>query len=333
MSHVRRVVLLCVFVAVGSGFGATASTPLRISLPPVLEALPIAFAEEWGLFDEAGLAVELIGMANDENRSLAFRGGSLDAVMSDVTSAVMDYDMDHSITVVGAAGSTPQSGALRIALLSQVGRGPSTLGEPLAPSQYIGVMWKTDEEYLLDQLFRSLGLREPRITCFNDRILLAVLFAGGSPPLAVLPEPYITYLTTYVPASGVSIQITMLSDFSDLAAPPRVIAFRRDFLEQHSADAATFLRVYDAAVDRMNATPRDEIINVGLDAVIGLFFPGTDRSLIQSQTLDAMSIPQFERPAPLSQGIFTSVTEWMMDKYYIRQCPSFEELTDFSLLP
>jgi ABC-type nitrate/sulfonate/bicarbonate transport system substrate-binding protein len=321
-------------LAVGSELGAAATTTtLRMSLPPVLEALPIAFAEAWGMFDDQGLSVDLVGITVSDIRSQALHGGSLDVVMSDLTSAVLDYLMDRSVVVVAAAESTPQTGALRVVLASHVDFGPNTLEELLQSTQYIRVMCQTNEEYLLDQFFRANGSREPRVSCFNDMVWLAVLFGGKSLPIAVLPEPYYSYIAAVVPPSGVPLQLTVLSDFTAFSALPRVVLFRKAFLDQHPDDVATFLRVYDAAVERLNATPRDEIISVGLDVVLGLFFQGADKTLIQQQTLDAMSIPQFARPAPLSEEVFDSVTEWMADKGYLDTPPTFGQLTDFSLLP
>jgi ABC-type nitrate/sulfonate/bicarbonate transport system substrate-binding protein len=332
----RRVALLCILVAVGGGLGVTATT-LRISLPPVLEALPIAFAEAWGMFDEAGLAVELVGITNNENRSQALRGGSLDGVMSDVTSAVLDYLGDQTVVVVASAGSTPQAGAFRVVLVSRADTGPATVDELLQSSRIVAVMCQMDEEYLLDQFFLVSGSRGPRISCFYDMLFLPGMFGAGVLPSAVLPEPFYTYIATLVPVSGAPPQLIVLSDFSSIPIPPRVMLFREEFVEGHVDDVAAFLRVYDAAVERMNATPREQIVDVGLDVVLDLFFQGQDRTLIQQQALDAMSIPVFERPAPLSEEIFESVTEWMADKGYLsgfpNKCPSLAEFTDFTLLP
>jgi hypothetical protein len=55
--------------------------------------------------------------------------------------------------------------------------------------------------------------------------------------------------------------------------------------------------------------------------------------LIQQQTLDAMSIPRFERPGPLSEEVFDSVTEWMVHKGYLKAPLTFGQFTDFSFLP
>ena len=336
MTRVRRAALLCVLLAAGSGLGVAAATTLRMSLPPVLEALPIVFAEAWGMFDEEGLSVDLVGITDNQERSTALITGNLDGVMSDVTSAVLDYLTSRSVVVVASAVSTPQTGALRLGLVSHAGFGPADIDGLLATSQKVSVTYRTDEEYLLDQFSAANGSPQAwlsRYAYFNDTLQLAVWFGAKTLPVAVLPEPYCSYIAALVPPSGAPMQVIVLSDFSGFAAPPRVILFRKEFIDRHPDDVATFLRVYDAAVERMNATPRDEIINVGIDVVIGLFFQGADKTLIQQQTLDAMSIPRFERPGPLSEEVFDSVTEWMMHKGYLNAPPTFGQFTDFGFLP
>jgi NitT/TauT family transport system substrate-binding protein len=336
MARVRRVALVCVLLAAGSGLGAAAATTLRMSLPPVLEALPVVFAEAWGMFDDQGLSVDLVGITDNQERSTALVTDNLDAVMSDVTSALLDYLTSRSVIVVASATSTPQTGALGLGLVSQSGFGPADVDGLLATSQIVGVTYRTDEEYLLDQFFSANGAPRAwmsRYTYFGDILQLAVWFGAKTLPVAVLPEPYYSYIAALLPLSGVPMQLTVLSDFSEFAAPPRVILFREEFVEQRPDDVATFLRVYDAAIERMNATPRDEIINVGIDIVIGLFFQGADKTLIQQQTLDALSIPRFGRPGPLSEEVFDSVTEWMAHKGYLNETFTFGQFTDFRFLP
>jgi ABC-type nitrate/sulfonate/bicarbonate transport system substrate-binding protein len=335
MSHLRRAALLCVLLVVGAVCAAAATT-LRISLPPVMEALPIAFAEAWGMFDAAGLSIDVVGITDNQERSTALVTGNLDAVMSDVTSAVLDYGTTRSVVVVAGAASTPQTGSFRLALLSHAGFGPADVDGLLANQQLVGVTYRTDEEYLLDQFFAAHGAPRAwmsRYTYFSDMLQLAVWFGAKTIPVAVLPEPYYSYISTLVLANGVPTQLIVLSDFSEFVSPPRVILFREDFLTKHRTEVATFLRVYDEAVTRLNATPRDEIINVGLDVVLGLFFQGADKTLIQQQTLDAMSIPEFERPAPLSDEVFDSITDWMAHKGYLNVDVTFQEFTRFDLLP
>lgn len=335
MSELRRVVRFAVLVAAVAAVGATA-TPLRISLPPVLESLPIAFAESWGMFDDAGLDVDVVGITDNQERSTALLTGNLDAVLADLTTAVLDYCTSRSVVVVSSAASTPPAGGLRLALVSHLGFGPSSLADLIANDQYIAVTYCTDEEYLLDQLLAANKLPRAwltRYTYFSDTLQVAVWFGAKTMPVAVLLEPYYSYIRTLIPVSGVPAQLVVLSDFSDLQATPRVLVFRSDVLARRSADVATFLRVYDEAVKRMNTTPRDEIINVGLDVVIGLFFEGANRATVQQQTLDAISIPTFDAPGSLSRETFDSMTDWMHRKGYTSGSVTFEEFTRFDLLP
>ncbi len=336
MSDLRRFFRVSALLVVACAVGAMAATPLRISLPPVLEALPIAFAEAWGMFDAEGLSVDVVGITDNQERSTALLTDNLDAVMSDVTSAVLDYCTNHSTTVVAGVGSLPQSGALRVALVSHVGFGPSDVDGLLAGEGLIGVTYRTDEEYLLDQFFAECGQPQAwidRYTYFSDMLQLAVWFGAKTLPTSVLPEPYYSYIATLLPVSGVPARLAVVTDFSEFPTPPRVLLFRDGFVNKRSDDVATFLRVVDAAVERMNSTSRDEIVTVGLDVVVGLFFQGADRSLIQQQTIDAISIPVFERPAALTSEVFGSITGWMEEKGYLREDVTLEEFARFDLLP
>lgn len=336
MSHARRVVLLCTLLAVVWVPGAAAATTLRISLPPVFEALPIAFAEAWGMFDAEGLSVDVVGITESDARMNAFCTGSLDAMMSDVTSGVVASAKSRSAVVVASAESIPQTGSFRLALVSYAEFGPADTDALLASSDRVYAMLQTDDEYLLDQFFAAHDAPRAWISRYSDAlsyINLSTWLSLRMVPMGVLPEPYYSYVTTFVQPSGVSAPLFVVSDLSEFVLPPRVVLFHEEFIRKHPDDVATFLRVYDAAVERINATPRDELIGTGVDAVVSLFFPGADTTTIQLQTLDAMSIPVFESPEPLSEEVFDSVIAWMGERGYVSQPPSFESWTDFSLLP
>ena len=73
-----RTVLLCCLLLAGSVLCLGQDVPgLRVSLPPVFASLPIAYAAEWGLFEEHGVDVEIIGMTDNQVRSAALSAGEL----------------------------------------------------------------------------------------------------------------------------------------------------------------------------------------------------------------------------------------------------------------
>jgi hypothetical protein len=83
----------------------------------------------------------------------------------------------------------------------------------------------------------------------------------------------------------------------------------------------------------MNAASREEIVGVGLDVVLGLFFQGANRTLIQQPTIDAISIPLFGVPQALDAEVLAAVGAWMKSKGYAASVPSYEEFVDNRYLP
>ncbi len=335
----RRTAFLCwIIVLLAGGAGGAYGNTLRISLPPVLEALPIAYAQEWGMFEEFGVSVDLIGITDNQERSTALITGNLDAVMEDVTHAILDFVATQDVLITGGGLSVPRDDGVRRAVLSHASKtfGAATLEDLLTSKQMIGTTYRSDDEYMLDQLLASNGYEEAwlsRYMYFTDMLQLAIWFSAKTVPAAVLPEPYITYISMLPAAGGRPQNIVQLSAFEEIDPLPAVVVFRDDFLTQHPETVRAFYRAYGAAVERMNATPRDELITRGLDAVLGLFFQGADRSAIDPAILDAIEIPYFDPPEPLERDAYENVLAWMREKGYVVDRPPYDAVVDSQYLP
>jgi len=335
MVPMRRIVL-SVVVCVIVGAGAASAVTLRMSLPPVFEALPIAFAEAWGLFDAEGISVELVGITDNQERSTALLTGNLDAVMGDVSRSLLDYSSGHDVVITGCATSTPQTDSVPLGLLSHVGFGAESLAVLLSTNEKIGVSYRTDDEYMLDQLLMANGITKGwsmKYMYFNDSLQLAVWFAAQTVPVAVMREPYISYIATYHPPNGLPPNLVWLSDFSGIDPLPSAIVFRKAFVKSNPTAVEAFYRAYAAAVERINATPRDELVEVGLDVVVGLFFQGANVTGVPQEALDAIAIPHFEAPTPLSEDTFAKVLSWMQKKGYLYDRLEYSAVVDNGLLP
>jgi ABC-type nitrate/sulfonate/bicarbonate transport system substrate-binding protein len=335
MVPMRRIVLFVVLCAVLGGGTASAVT-LRMSLPPVFEALPIAFAEAWGLFDAEGISVELVGITDNQERSTALLTGNLDAVMGDVSRSLLDCSSGRDLVITGSAASTPQTDSVLLGLLSHVGFGAETLDALLSTNGKIGISYRTDDEYMLDQLLMANGIAKGwslRYMYFNDALQLAVWFAAQTVPVAVMREPYISYIATYHPPNGSPPNLTWLSTFSGIVPLPSVVVFRKAFVKTNAAAVEAFYRAYAVAVERINAMPRDELVEVGLDVVLGLFFQGANVTGVPQEALDAISIPHFEAPAPLTEETFSNVLSWMQKKGYVIDRLEYGAVVDNGFLP
>ncbi|MCK5586208.1 hypothetical protein KAJ02_09055, partial [Candidatus Bipolaricaulota bacterium] len=117
MRRTWGVVLFCLLIFSVAVVGETLPR-LRFSLPPVLEALPIAFADAWGLFEEHGVDVELVGITDNRQRSAALITGNLDGLIQDVTNSILNKIEGTDIVITSTASLRSQTDSLALALLS-----------------------------------------------------------------------------------------------------------------------------------------------------------------------------------------------------------------------
>jgi hypothetical protein len=336
MNRVRIAVFFCLVVSCSLIAGARDGLPLRVSLPPVYASLPIAFAEEWGLFEEYGVDVEIIGMTDNQVRSAALATGDLDFVVEDVTQFILDLQSGQQLLATSAAYVRPQTGSMLIGLVSPASFRFETIDDFLETDYIVGTMYRSDHEYMLDLLFDEILEDEddrPMYSYMTDVLFLATWFGAQALPAAVLPEPYVSYIDHYKPPSGSRVEVNTLSDFSEFEPLPSLFVFRADYAKEHPEIVEAFYDAYVAAIERINATPRDEIIDTGLDVVLPLFFQGADPATIGQEILDAIAIPTFELPKELPTEQFSSVLEWMHEKGYAFLRPAYADVVCSTYLP
>jgi len=336
MVSLRWFVVFCLSVSFSFCAVAEGGPVLRFSLPPVLAALPVAFAQEWGLFEAHGVTVELIGITDDLQRSAALLTGNLDGLMSDVTHAVLDASAGSDLVVTAAVHSRPQTGSVTLALLSPVSFRIGSLEELLASNQLIGVLYRSDYEYMLDRMVDSAlagGKRTIRYSPFSDMLQLATMLGAQWLGSAVLPEPYISYIATYRPPGGRALEMVTLADFGEWTAPPSVVVFRRSFLDRYPDAVAAFHAAIAETIERLNKTSREEMVDTGLDVAISLFFQAVDTELIGQDVLDALPIPVYEPLGSLPQEVYEDILAWMRRKGYVMNAPAYASLVDGQFLP
>lgn len=310
---------------------------LRISLSPMMSSLPIALAHAWGLFEEHGLAVELVGLSDNEERSAALITGDLDGMVSDVTAAILLSSAGSDIVITSADYGGDQTGSL--AILSprsfQI-ESLQAMYEPRKRGLQVATLYRSDLEYQTDQLFESLGHDTDRPDLYaewTDLLQLAVWFGGQMVPAAVLPEPYITYISHYPLVDGAPLNLVHLSDFEGIPPLPGVVLFRRSVVDAQPDAVARFYDAYREAIDLINTTSREELIEKGIQAAISLFFPGVTTSSVPTGILDSFVIPHFSLPQELDRNQFASVVDWVNRKGYAFSRPSYDAIATRQFLP
>jgi len=331
MVWMRRALLLGLALAVSIPAAGDKVPLLRFSLPPVLEALPVAFAREWGLFEKHGVSVELVGISDSLQRSAALMTSNLDGMMCDVTQAVLDASVGNDLVVTSGLRSQPQSGSAALALLSPASFRIESLEKLLASNQLIGVLYRSDYEFLLDQLVDGASkatFPSARYSRFSDMLQLATMFGAQWLGSAVLPEPYVSYLATYHPPGGLPLEMITLSEFDPEELPPALVVFRRAYVEAHPDAVAAFHIAVAEAIERLNATPRDELVEAGLDVAVLLFFQAANVSLIEAEVLEALPIPTYLPLEMITRERYGAITAWMRSKGYVVSVPAYDDVVD-----
>jgi len=312
---------------------ADSPSQLRISLPPVMGSVPIALANGWGLFPKHKVDVQVIGLSDDQARSLALMAGNIDGMVCDLTTAVLLYTSGTDIVITSTAYKPAQTGS--VALLSQSYFGITSIGDLLAKTargsslKSIAITQMSNLEYDLDALMKKLGYRidpDKDYSYWHDLLQVATFLSLGSVYAAVLPEPYITYISNY-PSLMKDSHLVHLSDFKGIDLLPSVIVFRRDFVNAHPDLITRFYAAYREAVEKINSSGKDKLIAVGTDEALSLFFPGLPKKSVPPGIMDTFTIPHFPRPGMVPREQFEDVIAWVNAKRYTWKHPTYEELT------
>lgn len=306
---------------------------LSISLPPVMGSLPLAFANGWGLFASHGLEVELVGLSDNQARTLALMAGEINGMVCDVTTAILLVTAGTDIVITSTAYRPEQTGSL--ALLSQSYFEIESIDALLASTEKgstlksIAITAMSDLEYQIDTLLNRLGYTvdpDKDYSYWYDMLQLATFLAFGSVYAAVLPEPYITYISNYLPSNSNS-TLVHLSDFNGMDLLPSVLVFRREVVEGDEALIACFYAAFREAIDMINTSSREELIEMGIDEALALFFPGVTEEAVPEGIMDSFVIPHFPQPQMLSKEQFEAIVAWAIAKRYTQKHPSYEEMT------
>ena len=333
MIQARRLVLLVLFLACTFSFLCAADElpKIRLSLSPVLSAATLAFADGWGLFEKHGLNVELVGLSDDEERSAALMAGDIDGMVCGVTTAILLFASGTDIAITSAAYQDTQTNSL--AILSPRSFNICSLQNLFSNDKPIKIatIYRSDFEYETDRLLESAGFKTNRDSPYvywTDMLQLALWFAAQSLPAAVLPEPYITYITNFpLPGRAGLPEFNYLSDFEEIEHLPSVVVFRRPVLEERGELVSTFYDAYREAVTTTNDANRGQLIEMGIDRILALFFPGVSEDTIPDGILDSFVIPRFSLPESLSVEQFDDVVAWLLAKRYTSRNPSYEDMT------
>ncbi len=282
--------------------------PLVIGTLPTEDALPLWAAEQLGLFEDAGLTVEIVTFQAATERDAAFAAGEIDAFMGDIIAAA-NLEAGGIPVTIGTImlGTTPAEGRFGI-----VGAPGTGYNEPAALAGVpVGTSSATIQEYVLDGLMRQADVAQADIMIEQiDKVPVRFeLLMSGQIEAAALPEPLLSLAVTQ--------GATLLADDTVGENLSQTVLI---FSDQYLADPGgietevVLLDVWDLAVAEVNADPdawRDILV---------------EQARLPEPIKDSYRVNTYpEHQVPTEEQV-TSVLDWMSDRGYLTTTLTYEQL-------
>ncbi|MCD5417673.1 ABC transporter substrate-binding protein [Candidatus Bipolaricaulota bacterium] len=329
---------LLLIYPIGVAAEAEEKLQLRMTLPPIMGSLPLVLGHEWGIFHDHGLDLQLKGLADREGRIAALRAGRIDGMVTDLTTAILAA-LDGIDIVITSTAFLSQNGA-GLALLTQYRTGITSiediLGDFAAGDERarIHLSHLSNLHFQTDRLLSQLGFdvyNAANYQFWTDMVALARSFAFMPRwvPAVVLPEPYISFLVHFIPLGIRGAEIIVLADFLDIEPVPSVIIFRREFVRQNNEVLRRFHAAHQQAITRLNATSIGELLDLGVDVVVEMFFPGLDPGdprEIPPEVIVQLTIPYFVAPTLPAPASLAAVMDWLIRAGHTRERITYDEI-------
>lgn len=168
-----------------------APSPIKIGTLPTEDALPLWVAQEKGLFQAAGLEVEIVTFQAAQERDAAFASGAIDAYMGDIiNSTALEAGGSPVSLVTVMLGDTPAEG--RFGIVAKPGSKAKTLKDLAGVP--VGTSSASIQEYVLDGLMSEAGVPADQV---KKEVVAKVparfeLLMSGKLEAAALPEPLLS---------------------------------------------------------------------------------------------------------------------------------------------
>lgn len=278
------------------------AAPLKIGVLPASDSLALHVAKDEGLFDEKGVAVELVPFQSALEQAAALRSGAVQGNFCDILTVI-------SMNASGVAERI-------IAVMSQSGPGSRFFGIAVSPGSAvtgveglkgakIAISRGTIIDYMLGRILEGEGYPADYAETLDIRQIAVRLqmLMSGKVDAALLPEP----LLTLVESKGARV----IADNTGLNVPLAVLALREDALDASSVRAIR--AALSEAMRRINEDPEK------YRAVM------LEKKLLPKEAAASYRMLFFDpacTPVPVPSLEYTeSVADWMMQSGILRRKP------------
>lgn len=319
MLHRRMSAVICVLALAALPLGCAPSepepplsnvepVPIVIGTLPTEDALPLWVAEAEGLFEAAGLEVEIVTFQAAQERDTAFSSGAIDGFMGDIIAAANLEASGARVTLATVMlGQTAAEG--RFGIVAAPGSVATTLADLAGVP--IGTSAASIQEYLVDGLMAEAGVDAadvakeivPKVPVRYD------LLINGQIAAAAFPEPFLslaelegaTLLADDTGGANLTQTVLGVSD-EYIALPAGMITLRE------------LLAVWDAAADLINTDP-----DVYRELLV-------EMARLPEPLKDTYRVNTYPQAAPPTREMVDPVLLWMAGKDLLQADVTYDDL-------
>ncbi len=282
--------------------------PIRIGTLPTEDALPLWVAEEQGIFEKAGIAVEITTFQAAQERDAAFASGAIDAYMGDIiASAALEAGGAPVSLATVMLGATAKEG--RFAIVAKPKSTAKTLAD-LADVK-IGTSSASIQEYVLDGLMKAAGVPDAKV---KKEIVAKVpvryeLLMNGKLEAAALPEPFVSLalmqgaVLIADDTTGENLTQTVLGVSDEYLATPGGMLTVKKLLEG-----------WDEGAGIINADPNSFRTLL------------VDKARLPEPLKTTYAVNQYPMAAPPTQAEVDAVLSWMKAKELLKADVTYTDL-------
>lgn len=289
---------------------AGTTAPLRVSVIPVINALPLLVAQEAGFYADEGIEVEIVGFRSALARDEAMLAGELDGQNTDLISMLRMVNAGGTVRVVRSDPPTTPYFSIVAGANSGIETVDDLRGVEIAVSNDTIIEYLT-RELLLAQNFAEDELNFREVGSISSRL---EFLRTGQVAAAMLPEP----MTSLAIAQGARVVL------NDESAPfvPTVLAFSEQAIAERPDDIRAFLRAYERAVEAINADTEQLYRDLFIET-----------ASIPEELRADYQVPTYAEASVLNEEQVASVVSWMVERGLIDDALSYDEVVDPSFLP
>ncbi len=275
---------------------------IRIGVLPVIDTLPLYAAQERGLFQQAGLNVELVPFGSAQERDTALVAGAIDGYFGDMVNTLLLKASGQDVKVITVDYHTSPQYRM-FGLVASPNNNVTDIND--TQGMTVAYSSSTVTEYILDDMLAEKNMTGKLVKTELKAIPIRYqALMQNQVQLAIMPEPYVTQALL----GGAH----LVADDRGINITATVIGMKGGFISSHMAEMKKFLTVYNDTVSSINRDPSQYYDVLEND----IHFPKGLEASYSFPVLSSTALPSVQE--------FQKVQDWMVEKGLVGNSTTYD---------